>query len=142
MAVALLPYVFLTYQSHVPSRQEHLASMGLAAALAFLIESLRGSYLRPAFVLLFIVGNIGYFWSVKVPQYQNRAALSARLIEQFQVRQPGPLVILNYPENIWTAKQATRLVHGWSPDMIRDDPDSCKECPKLYWNAKSGQYEF
>lgn len=142
MAIALLPYLFLTYQNHVPSRQEHLASMGLAAALALLIESLRGSYLRPAFVLLFIIGNIGYFWSVKVPQYQRRAAPSARLIEQLRFRQPGPLIILNYPENIWIAKQATRLVSGWRPDMISDNPDSCKDCPKLRWNAKSGQYEF
>ncbi len=142
MAVALLPYLFLTYQNHVPSRQEHLASMGLAAALAFLLEGLRGSYVRPAFVMLFIVGNIGYFWSVKVPQYQGRAAPSSRLIEQLRSRQPESLIILNYPENIWIAKQAARLVSGWRPDMISNDPDSCKECPKLRWNAESGQYEF
>jgi len=140
--VALLPYLFLTYQNHVPSRQEHLAAMGLAAALAFLIEDLHSTVLRSSFVLLFIAGNLGYFWFVKVPQYQSRAALSARLLEQLHFRRPGPLVILNYPENIWTAKEAARLVSGWQPDMISDDPGSCRDCPKLHWNSKSEQYEL
>jgi hypothetical protein len=40
MVAALLPYIFLTYQDHVPSRHEYLASIGLAWSLAVLLAQL------------------------------------------------------------------------------------------------------
>src|SRR5688572_3990064 len=50
MAIALLPYIFLTYQNHVPSRHEYLASMGLVWALAVLLDNMNSVRLRQTFV--------------------------------------------------------------------------------------------
>jgi hypothetical protein len=142
MAAALLPYIFLTYQDHVPSRHTYLASIGLAWALAVLAEEIRVSKLRTAFIAAFIVVNIGYLWLVKDRQYEQRAAPTARLIEQLRDHPPGPTSIDGFPLNPWIAKMTTRLVPGWDPGMIRvNEPAAdCSGCLKLRWDPKAEEY--
>lgn len=43
MALALLPYVFLTYQTRVPSRHTYLASAGLAMLAGAALHRLAGA---------------------------------------------------------------------------------------------------
>lgn len=77
MAIALLPYCFLTYMPFVPSRHTYLASAGLAflagAAIVALRDRFRGR--EPLVVLpLLIVFSIEvlYLWAYKHPQYVRR----------------------------------------------------------------------
>ncbi len=142
MAAALLPYMFLTYQNHVPSRHTYLASIGFAWALAAILLELRVEKLRAAFISAFIVINIGYIWIVKDRQYELRAAPTSRLIEQLAGLPPGPVLIEAFPQNPWIAKDAARLLPGWNPQMIHvnESPQSCPGCPILRWDPASDRY--
>ena len=142
MTAALLPYIFLTYQDHVPSRHTYLASIGFAWALAVLAEEIRIPRLRAAFIVAFLAVNIGYLWVVKDRQYQERAAPTARLIEQFRSHTPGPTLVDGFPLNPWIAKMTTRLVAGWDPQMVRvnEPAAACPGCLKLRWDPKAEKY--
>ena len=141
-AIALLPYIFLTYQNHVPSRQEYMASMGIVWALAILIQGLDNRALRRAFILTFIAANIGYIW-MKDTQFERRAAPTNRLIEELRARTPQDLVIVGFPANPWIAKNTARMVPGWQPGMIHVDPpaSACSYCPVLRWNPHTENYQ-
>ena len=142
MTASLLPYIFLTYQDHVPSRHTYLASIGFAWALAVLLEEIRIDRLKVAFVAGFTVINIGYLWMVKDRQYQERAAPTARLLVELESHPPGPVLIESFPMNPWIAKMTTRLVPGWGPEMItvNEPGERCTGCLRLHWDSKTGKY--
>ena len=143
MAIGLLPYIFLTYQNHVPSRHEYLASMGLAWALAVLLDNLSSARWRQTFVIAFIVINITYLWLVKDAQFERRASPTSQLLDHLRTNPPGRLLITGFPLNPWVAKMTARLVPGWQPEMLAIDEsvEACKDCRKLKWNPKSENYE-
>jgi hypothetical protein len=143
MTVSLLPFVFLTYQNHVPSRHEYLASMGLAWSLSTLLANMSPAPLRLGFILAFVSINIGYLWTVKDAQFEQRAAPTTRLLEQLRAHRPASLLVLDFPINPWMARMTARLVPGWRPDMIRvDEPlDGCPDCLKLRWNRSTKGFE-
>ena len=142
MMVSLLPYVFLTYMGHVPSRNVYLASMGLASVLAVMLKGIDSTRFRKVFVTAFITVNIGYIWFVKDQQMEERAASTAQLVEELEQRPPAPLLIENFPQEPRLAKLTARLVPGWEPQMIRvnEGVDNCLDCTKLRWNANSWSY--
>ena len=142
MMVSLLPYVFLTYMGHVPSRNVYLASMGLVSVVALMLEGIDSARFRKVFVAAFLAVNIGYIWFVKDGQLEERAAHTTRLVEELQRRPPAPLLIENFPQDPLIAKFTTRLVPGWEPQMLRvnEEADDCLDCPKLRWNAESRNY--
>lgn len=143
MAITLLPYIFLTYQNHVPSRHEYLASMGLAWALAVLLDNMNGARLRQTFVIAFTFVNIAYIWLVKDAQFERRAAPTSQLLEHLRTNPPGRLLITDFPLNPWIAKTTARLAPGWQPEMLAVDEsvEPCKDCRKLRWNSKTEKYE-
>lgn len=138
MGIALIPYLFLTYQDHVPSRQEYLACMGAAALMAALLASLSNRGLRKFLLVAFILGNAGYVCWVKDPQFDERAAPTRQLVAYLRANRPSRLRIEGYPFNPWTAKLTTRLVAGWEPEMIVVDEaeESCPECLVLRWDGE------
>ena len=140
--IALLPYVFLNYQDHIPSRQLYIATMGLAAGLAMLVVRWEISGLRVAFVTAFLVVNIGYIGWVKDAQFQRRGKPTRQLLVTLESRPPGPLVISDFPDNPWIAKLLTHRVPGWDPDMllVNDPQVSCFSCPHLRWDRQSERY--
>jgi hypothetical protein len=140
-AIALLPYVFLTYRSAVTSRQEYLASMGLVWALAVLIQGLSNPQLRRAFILILIVANIATIW-IKDRQFEERAVPTNRLIERLKGLTPQNIAIFDFPANLWVAKIAARLAPGWQAEMIYVDPapSDCPACPALRWDPGTSQY--
>jgi hypothetical protein len=140
-AIALLPYIFLTYRNSVTSRQEYMASMGIAWALAVLIDGLVNQRLRRAFVLILIVANITTIW-IKDRQFEQRAVPTNRLIEQLNGRTPQNIVVLDFPANPWIAKIAARLAPGWNAEMIYANPapSDCPTCPALRWDPATSQY--
>ncbi len=139
--LALLPYVFLTYQSHVPSRQEYLPSIGIAWSLAILIQGMKNRKLRHAFLLIFVVANVSYIW-IKDRQFEQRAAPTRRLIEMLKERTPQNIAIYDFPANPWIAKVAAGMAPGWHPDMIHVNPPAseCTACPGLRWDARAERY--
>ena len=143
MVISLLPFVFLAYQNHVPSRHEYLASMGLAWALSTLLANMAPARFRLGFIVGFAVINIAYLWMVKDPQFVRRAAPTTRMLEQLCAHQPGPLLVLDFPLNPWMARMTARLAPGWRPDMIRvDEPRAaCPDCRVLRWNRTTENFE-
>ena len=140
--IALLPYIFLTYQNHVTSRQEYVASMGTLWALAVLIRGLDSRRLRSVLILVFLVANIGYIW-IKDRQFEQRAAPTNRLIEQLRAHAPQDLAIFRFPANSWIAKNTSFMVPGWRPEMIHVDPTApeCAGCLELRWDPLKETYE-
>jgi len=140
--VALLPYIFLTYQGHVPSRHLYLASMGLVSVLAVLLTEIDSARIRKVFVAAFVAINIGYLWFVKDGQFEERAASTTQLVEQWFGHSPAPLLIVNFPQNPWIAKFSTRLVAGWEPEMVmvNEPVETCLHCLRLRWNPQSQNY--
>lgn len=144
MGAALAPYIFLTYQNHVPSRHEYLASMGAAGLMGMLLNGLHRRGWKPALMGLFIVVNAGYIALIKDRQFENRAAPTTQLVKELQTRPPTDLRLLNYPFNPWTAKLTSRLVEGWSPAMIDvgAPAEACPDCLILRWDPESRRYRM
>lgn len=142
MLLGLLPYVSLTYQNHVPSRHLYMSSMGLALTLALLVGAMKPLWLQRVFLAAFVAINVGYIWLAKDPQYERRAAVTSRLVERLQSRRPAPLLIVNFPSNIWIAKLTTQLVPGWRPEIVRvnEPAQRCRECWKLRWDPQQNTY--
>ena len=142
VAMALLPYVFLTYQDHVPSRHEYLASLGVAMLLSILLHGFQRSHIRQGLVAVFLLANAAYILLVKDRQFEERAAPTTQLIEVLERRAPGQIRIVDFPYNPWIAKLTTRLVAGWKPEMIvAGQGQDCPDCVSLRWNRESGSYD-
>ncbi len=140
-AVALLPYVFLTYQNHVVSRQEYLPSVGIAWALAGLLCTWDSRTLRRGFVAAFVIANVGYIW-IKDAQFEVRAAPTSRLIGTLRRYAPQDVGIIGFPANPWIARDAAKVVPGWKPDLIHVDekaPDH-GQWLTLEWDPKTNTY--
>lgn len=140
--LALIPYVFLTYQKHVPSRNQYVACMGIAWLLALLVEKLPGGSLKYAFAAAFMVVNVAYLCLVKDAQYEERAAPTSQLIRELRLHSPDRVLILNFPLNPWIAKDTALHVPGWRPDliMVNEPPEACSTCWTLSWNARARCY--
>jgi len=141
-AIAFLPYVFLTYQHYVPSRQEYLASAGSAWSLAVLIREFSKPAWRKAFIAIFIVVNMGYLWFRKDAQFEQRAAPTNQLIEVLRATPPRNLALSGFPGNPWIARNTFRLAPGWKMEFIHVDADrsECQDCMRLRWDPDSGRY--
>ncbi len=140
--LALLPYIFLTYQSQVPSRHFYLASAGWVLVLSLLI-SLLSFRVRAGFLILFVSANVLYTWMRKDGQFEERAAPTNALIQVLKREEPGRLSILDFPLNPWIAILAACHVPGWNPDLISVDESvqSCPDCSRYRWNRKSRSYD-
>lgn len=144
MAVTMLPYMFLTYSTYLPSRQIYLASMLSMWLLASWLQQWDNRILRHAFVAVFVAVNIGYIWFQKDPEYVKRAAPTTQLLRLLQSRQPTQLLIFDfaypYPD---IAKDVSHLAPGWTRDLVGVDGtgETCTDCLKLRWNAATQTYD-
>lgn len=142
VALCLLPYVFLTYQTHVPSRNQYLAAVGLAWLVASLISAGAGARWRAAYVTAFVCVNIAYLWLVKDPQYVARAAPTVELVAQLRSLEPQPVLVLHFPENPWIGANTALTVPGWQPSLIHvnEPAGACPSCPQLIWDPDTRRY--
>ncbi len=143
MCITLLPFIFVTYQSHVPSRHNYVPVMGLALALAKLFVASRSRQLVGAMIALVAVANISYIWIRKDSQFELRARPTTLLLEELRSRAPERILVADFPLNPWIAKMSARHVDGWEPWMIEIDSaaDSCATCPRLQWNKRDERYD-
>lgn len=124
MAIAFLPYCFLTYMLRVPSRQTYLASLGLALLVAAGYEVLRTTTPRTLVVccvLAVFALNLGTLWVKKRRQFEERAAPTEQLLETAR-RTSGPVRVLCFPYARWTAERTAASVGRtivWDPQPGR-----------------------
>ena len=110
LVLAIVPYSFLTYLNHIPSRNTYLSSIGLAGLIGILVTSLYArmttEWSRRVGILSFcgiVIGNIGYIWWKKDPQFQRRAAPTHELIEILNAHgnQQLPIHVCQFPLDPW-----------------------------------------
>jgi hypothetical protein len=127
--LALIPYSFLTYSHRIPSRQMHLASVGLAIIVGFALSVLLERYwtTRRAIVVAvcaaMLVHNITYLWTKKRAQFLERAAPTEQLLD-LATATPGPIYVKCFPRPPVVAEAALELMF---PGRTKRD---------LIWNAK------
>jgi hypothetical protein len=128
IGVALVPYVFLTYSTQIPSRQTYLASAGLALLVGMAAERLWRQKRRWAVTLIALVllHNCGILWTRKRAQFLERAEPTERLIALAR-RTSGPIWVQCFPRTDWIAKEAVRLAAGRDPETT------------LVWNKQDAE---
>jgi len=121
MGISLLPYSFLTYSTQIPSRQVYLASAGLALLVGLGAARLPGRRLAAIAVVVMLAHNIGYLWTKKRRQFEERAAPTAQLID-FAARTRGRIWVRCFPLPKIVAEEAVRLGAGRTPDSLAWTP--------------------
>jgi hypothetical protein len=142
--VPMLPYIFMTYQTSLPSRQVYLASAVLMTFLAILLRPLSGSRLQIVFVGFFVGFNIYYLWFKQDSQFLERAAPTTQMLSVLRSHQPERFRFAGFPYPFPSIAWAASLaVPGWSPQMIvvSDSDADCPGCPTATWNPKTQTYQ-
>ncbi len=141
LVLTILPFIFLTYQLHLPSRHQYIASIGLAWAVASLLRQLGRPALVRAFVALFIVVNITYLWLKKDPQFEKRAAPTTQLMTEVRRHPAGSIYLIDFPLNPWMARMAVTMTGSRSEDLrFNAPPEPCADCLVLQWESRTGRY--
>ena len=125
MAVALLPYSFLTYMDRVPSRHTYLASVGIAILMGCAWQTLE-RLRRPAVIGLalaaVLIHNLGYLWTKKFDQYQRRVEPTEHFLRYAETRS-GPVRITCAPYGVDVYRQAAAIRLGWPPQQVLGPED-------------------
>jgi len=123
IGLSLIPYSFLTYSIHIPSRQLCLASLGLAWIVGFAALELYRRYwssrraLVVAMCILILGENVTYLWTKKRSQFLQRAAPTEQLIALARTTS-GPIYIKCFPRTQLIAESALQLMTGRPPSDL------------------------
>jgi hypothetical protein len=143
-ALSLLPYSFLTYSRRIPSRQLHLASVGLAIVVGFALLQVYERYWarRRVMVLalcaLIVAQNVVYLWTKKRSQFLERAAPTDQLLSTLRASSgfiyvqcfPRPRVIPDAAAELMLGDKASdRLL--WTQAEARAHPGAVSFCYPL-----------
>jgi hypothetical protein len=125
IAVALIPYVFLTYSTNIPSRQTYLATVGLSLLVGLAVDCVDRREARIVLVSAMLLHNVGYLWTKKRAQFVQRAEPTERLIRLAKEAE-GTIWVRCFPRTDWIAKEAVHLATGkpatvlvWSADEAK-----------------------
>jgi hypothetical protein len=144
LIVTMLPYMFIAYQTSLPSRQLYLASAVVVTLFAFLLRPLHRTAVVSIAVFAFVVFNVGYLWIRKDAQFEERAAPTTQLISVLRHHSPQKTAITNFPypyPEIATA--AALAVPGWDGFVfVADRGAKCTECLQLDWNSSDHRYDL
>ena len=114
IAIALIPYSFLTYSPQIPSRQLYLASVGLAflfglAMVRFREMTASRSWIAAVLLLIVVAHNTGYIWVKKQRQFRERAEPFEELIQVARDtpnRTDAPIYVRCFPRHRSIAEAA------------------------------------
>ena len=153
LMLSLIPFSFLTYQNHIPSRNTYLPSVGLAGAVGVLFATLRektasawGRRAGIALLLAVVSLNVAYIWAKKEPQFRARSAPTLELIRSLndtesEIVRGSPVTICGFPLDPWIGREAVNgFTHLKESDVtFRDD---CEESVTnaLRWDELHGNY--
>ena len=139
MFVTILPYIFLTYSSYIPSRQLYIVSMVLTWSMASLLLKLRPK-LQIAFAAAFFAVNVQSLWFKQDTQFERRAASTTQLLQVLRSHQPTQILIFDFPYPYPDiAKDVSFLVPGWTRDLVgvNGTGETCADCLMLNWNVQT-----
>ncbi len=142
IALALIPYSFLTYMHRVPSRQTYLASLGLAwivAAAFWALQSrlrLHRSAVIAAVVTVVLASNIGYLWTRKRQQFAERAAPVEALVALAK-KTGGPIYMRSFPDPAMIYPAALRWRVSKPVVLIWDASSRSQAAAEFRWPARS-----
>lgn len=124
MAIALVPYIFLTYTTSVPSRQTYLASAGLAYLVGMAMSLLPDRRLVALAAGMMLAHNAGYIWIKKQAQFVERAAPTEQLM-QLARQTTAPIWVRCFPRTTWIAEEAVHLGTGRpKTDLVWTEADA------------------
>ena len=155
LVLSIVPYSFLTYLDHIPSRNTYLPSVGLAGLVGTLFAagynqtgSDRSRRLLAAFLIVMIGGNVTYVWAKKDPQYQERAAPTRELIEVLNDREMAdapqlPVYVCGFPLGPWVFSIAVKRFTPFGAEDVVFAGDRCdppEGAALLQWDNNLGTY--
>jgi hypothetical protein len=126
IAVALIPYVFLTYSTAIPSRQTYLATVGLSLLVGLAVDTLRRREAIAILTAAILLHNVAYLWTKKRAQFVERAEPTERLIQMAKTAD-GPIWVRCFPRTDWIAKEAVHLGAGKSEDILVWSAEDARE---------------
>jgi hypothetical protein len=115
IALSLVPYIFVTYTTQIPSRQTYLATFGLSILVGLAMESVTRRSLVAVAAAAMLVHNVAILWDRKRTQFLERAAPTEKLMDLARTT-PGPIWVQCFPRTDWIAKEAVRLGAGRAPE--------------------------
>jgi hypothetical protein len=135
LAFAIVPYSFLTYQDHLPSRHTYFPSVGLAGLIgiffAAVYDRLRFVQSKRAWfavLIILVIGNGGYIWLKKEPQYRERAAPTRELVQILNAIDARdtrlPVYVCGFPlmEPWWFGDAVSRFTPLQRADVVLLNP--------------------
>jgi len=125
MAVSLIPYCFLTYMPHVPSRHVYLASAGLCLIIAAAVAELPTRRWAGVAMLAILVHNTGYIWIRKRVQFLERAEPTEVLLRTAQSTDRRPLRVCNFPYGPEVAERAMQIMRNEPPSSLQWNATPC-----------------
>ena len=153
LALSIIPYSFLTYQNHIPSRNTYLPSIGLAALVGVLFlalyEKASSSWGRRAslgLLLVVVTANVFYIWTRKEPQFRARAAPTLELIRTLNdsalnIQQHSPITICGFPLDTWIGWETVkRFTTVETKDIAFSDVCDDSVASALRWDESRGSY--
>ncbi len=152
LVLSILPYAFLTYQDHLPSRHTYLPSVGLAGVIGILFatvhERLISNHSKELFIgflLLVVIGNGAYVWLKKEPQYRERAAPTRELLRILNGAgsEPLPIYVCGFPlgNPWWFGEAVSSFTHLTRQDVVLLNDCAYPEgSAALVWDAGAAQY--
>ncbi len=141
MGISLIPYSFLTYSKRIPSRQLHLASVGVAILVGYALLALaerhwsRRRAAVAALCVLIVAHNVIYLWTRKRGQFLERAAPTQQLVALARTTE-RPIYVKCFPRTPLIAQAAIQLMIDaktadsllWTPEQARLHPDAVTFC--------------
>jgi hypothetical protein len=152
LMMSVLPYSFLTYLDHIPSRNTYFPSIALAGLIgvvfAMLYSELRSERTRRVALLsltAFVAGNVAYIWLKKEPQFLERSAPTRELVatlNAIDATDTSDVIVCGFPMNPWfgwmaiedfTQVELKRVVFA-------DHCEETTESVALSWDPQSHSY--
>jgi hypothetical protein len=154
LLVSIVPYSFLTYLDHIPSRNTYFPSVGLAAINGILfaatyvaLRTVRARRLAVMFLSIVIVGNSTYVWVKKDPQYVERAAPTRGLIDilntpDLRANTRLPLQVCGFPLHPWIGQEAVAGFTSFSKEEVLFSAgcDAATSGTTLTWDESKANY--
>jgi hypothetical protein len=155
LAISILPYAFLTYLNHIPSRNTYLPSAGMSGLVGVIfvmlqteLSSVRLKRVSLAFLLLIVAGNVVYIRTRKEAQYQERSAPTRELVALMNAMEAPPshekpVFVCGFPLDPWVGYMAVEEFTPYAGDLVRISTDSCGESSgstSFRWDAQRRSY--
>lgn len=155
LAISILPYAFLTYLNHIPSRNTYLPSAGLAGLVGLIfvmlqmeLSSVRLKRLGLAFLLMIVAGNVMYIRTRKEAQYQERSAPTRELVALLNGMEAPPshekpVFVCAFPLDPWVGYMAVAEFTPYPGALVRISTDQCvpsSDLTMFRWDAQRSNY--